>query len=264
YQFTLPPLVAHAILRQNADILSQWAKSLEPPCGNTTFFNFLASHDGIGIRPAQDYLNQKELDFLVQKTISHGGQISTKNNPDGSKSPYELNINYFSLLASDDLEMSIKKFALAHSILLAMPGVPAIYFHSLFGSINYLKGVEKTGQPRSINREKTNAAELRAELNNKDHRRARIYASLKKMLQIRCRCPPFSPQAEFQIIDLGPKIFAIERKSQSQKIIAIHNLSHKTCTVSLDEPMCDLLDKSHPRSKECRMPPLSYRWMSQF
>ncbi len=51
YQFALSPLVFHAFLRGDAGYLQKWAASLEAPPAKCAFFNFLASHDGIGLRP---------------------------------------------------------------------------------------------------------------------------------------------------------------------------------------------------------------------
>ena len=54
YQFPLPPLVLHTFIQEDCRALSQWAHSLEDPPGDATFFNFLASHDGVGLMPAVD------------------------------------------------------------------------------------------------------------------------------------------------------------------------------------------------------------------
>lgn len=51
YQFSLPPLVLHAVQKQNVEALCAWAQNLTLPSSNTTWFNFLASHDGIGLNP---------------------------------------------------------------------------------------------------------------------------------------------------------------------------------------------------------------------
>jgi sucrose phosphorylase len=99
YNFALPPLTLHTFHTGNAQVLSNWAKTLTLPSDKTTFFNFLASHDGVGLNPARGILSNEEIDALVNKTLAHGGLVSYKNNSDGSQSPYEMNVNYFDALS---------------------------------------------------------------------------------------------------------------------------------------------------------------------
>jgi sucrose phosphorylase len=67
YNFALPPLVLHSLATGNAQKLTGWAAALELPSPQTTFFNFLASHDGIGMNPARGILSQAEIDALVAR-----------------------------------------------------------------------------------------------------------------------------------------------------------------------------------------------------
>ena len=142
----------------NAEKLTRWAQSLALPSDRVTFFNFLASHDGIGLNPARGILSDAEIDALVRRTLAHGGFISYKDMPDGSQAPYEMNINYLDALsnpaASEPAELAARKFLTAHAIMLSLQGVPGIYFHSLFGSRGDRAGAEASGIPRRINREK--------------------------------------------------------------------------------------------------------------
>jgi sucrose phosphorylase len=130
YNFALPPLVLHSIATGNAEKLSRWAAMLTSPSPQTMFFNFLSSHDGIGMNPARGILTQAEIDALVARAIAHGGFVSYKHNSDGLKSPYELNITYFDALsnpAADESEdLQIKRFLVAHAIQFALAGVPGI------------------------------------------------------------------------------------------------------------------------------------------
>lgn len=156
YQFPLPPLTLYSFLSGNAKYLTKWAQSLEPTSNKTTFFNFLASHDGIGVRPAEGILSEQQIEWLCEKVKEHQGFVSYKDNGDGTQSPYELNINYLDALSHPDdaQELKVKRFIAAQSILFSMIGVPGIYIHSLLGSQNDHEGVKETGRYRSINREK--------------------------------------------------------------------------------------------------------------
>jgi sucrose phosphorylase len=158
YNFALPPLTLHTFYTGDARTLSAWVKTLELPSSKTTFFNFLASHDGIGINPARGLLSNEEIDALVNKSLKHGGLVSYKQNPDGTHSPYEMNINYFDALSDPNggeaLDLQIDRFMAAQAMMLSLVGMPGIYFHSLFGSRGWLEGVGQTGRNRTINREK--------------------------------------------------------------------------------------------------------------
>jgi glycosidase len=94
YNFSLPPLLMHAFHTGDGSYLSKWATSLEPPSNKTTFFNFCASHDGVGLTPARGILPDDEIEQVAARVEALGGRVSYKNNSDGSQSAYELNINY--------------------------------------------------------------------------------------------------------------------------------------------------------------------------
>lgn len=188
YQFPLPPLVLHTFTCHDTTKLSKWAKSISQVSDTATYFNFLASHDGIGMRPATGILSDEEINSLVQKAVQNGGQVSYKDNADGTQSVYELNINYGEALQNLDEdtteELVTKKIIAAHSILLTLQGVPAIYYHSLLGSKNDLVGYEESGINRRINREKLEKNQLVHELKTDTYRKT-IFTSLKKLVQIR-------------------------------------------------------------------------------
>ena len=84
YNFSLAPLTLHAFLHGDASKLSAWAASLQPTAG-PAFFNFIASHDGIGVLPARGILSDDELQQLVERTLAHGGGVSVRSLPDGSQ-----------------------------------------------------------------------------------------------------------------------------------------------------------------------------------
>ncbi|EDJ0213787.1 alpha-amylase [Listeria monocytogenes] len=228
YQFPLPPLVLHTFTCHDTTKLSKWAKSISQVSSTATYFNFLASHDGIGMRPATGILSDEEINSLVQKAVQNGGQVSYKDNADGTQSVYELNINYGEALQNmgEDTteELVTKKIIAAHSILLTLQGVPAIYYHSLLGSKNDLVGYEESGINRRINREKLEKNQLVHELETNTYRQT-IFTSLKKLVQIRRNHAAFSPFATQEILDLGPDVFAIKRESEEECIYGIINVT---------------------------------------
>ncbi len=166
YQFPLPPLVMYSLITGSAKTLSDWMKTLQLPSDKVTYFNFLSSHDGIGVRPVEGLLSKEELQLLVDTALKNGGEVSYKDNGDGTKSPYELNINYQDALAGPDASdhERIAKFLAAETILLSLQGVPGIYIHSLLGSRNDYYGKTTSGIPRRINREKLEFTYIREQL----------------------------------------------------------------------------------------------------
>lgn len=243
YNFALPPLVLHSLATGNAEKLTRWAATLATPSPQTTFFNFLASHDGIGMNPARGILSQAEIDALVVRATAHGGFVSYKHNSDGSKSPYELNIIYFDALSdpaaqeSDDIQ--IKRFLVAHAIQFALAGVPGIYFHSLFGSRNDRAGAETSGIYRRINRQKLSRAELEAELTPPGSLRGRVFGGLSRLLAQRRANPAFAPQARQQLLDLDARVFAVVRESVDGKhrMLCLHNVSNVTVALAAGTEM---------------------------
>ena len=240
YQFSLPPLTLHTFRTGDATILSQWAATIERLSDRTTFFNFTASHDGIGVRPALGLLTADEINALVRMTEAHGGLVSYKNNPDGTQSPYELNITYFDAITNPAItavqpEIAVSRFICSQAIMLAMVGVPGIYLHSLFGSRNFRAGVEQTGRNRTINREKLAADALLSELADETSLRHAVFTRYKHLLDVREQHKSFHPLGTQKVLDFGKAIFALERISPdgSERVLALHNVSGNAQTVSL-------------------------------
>ncbi|MBC1441031.1 sugar phosphorylase [Listeria innocua] len=236
YQFPLPPLVLHAIHHGNAEFLSNWAKGLELPEGKRTFFNFLASHDGIGLNPVRGIIPEADILALVDDLEKEGALVSYKQNPDGTKSPYEINVTYMDALSkqadTDDLRLS--RFLVAHAVLMSIPGVPAVYVQSILGSRNDYLGVETTGHNRSINRKKYDLAEITAGLEQADSLRKRTYDALTKLISTRKAESLFHPEIPMEVLESTAELFVVKRSSGAESIILIHNLSEKEVHYSLD------------------------------
>ena len=239
YNFALPPLILHTFLSGSALPLSNWVKSLHLPSEQVTFFNFLASHDGIGITPCKGLIPDADYQALVERILAHGGNVSYKNNPDGSRSPYELNINYFDALSNphspEPLEIAVARFLAAHAIMLCLVGVPGIYFHSLVGSRSWFAGVEQSGRYRTINRQKLSLLQLERELEDDNSIRSRVYSGLSMLLGIRRLHPAFAPHAEQYVLDYGDGCFALLRVSEDQgeSILCLHNVRAKTVQLEM-------------------------------
>lgn len=266
YNFALPPLVLHSYLAQDASALQAWAAELKTPSAETTFFNFLASHDGIGVRPVESILGKGGIGELVRAVQAHGGLVSFKTNSDGSQSPYELNINYYDALndpkSGEPDELRLRRFLGAQSIMLSLRGVPGIYVHSLLGSRSHHAGVEATGHNRSINREKFKLETLERELADPNSLRSRVLNNLKPMLKVRQREKAFHPQAGQEVLETSAEIFALKRYTDSETIYCVHNIGTEAQALELPESFfTDLLTGKSQEGSEVRLKALETRWL---
>jgi glycosidase len=238
YQFPLPPLVMHSLLTGSACTLSRWAAELQTPAGST-FFNFTASHDGIGVMPARGLLTQAEIQALVAATLAHGGLASYKTNADGSRSVYELNISYFDALsdpaAGEPRGIQVARFVASQAIMLALAGVPGIYVHSLLGSRSWRAGVAQTGRNRTINRQKFERSTLERALGDPGSLRHQVYRAYRRLLRARMTERAFHPLGAQRVLFLGEAVFALVRSApgSDEEVLCLHNVSDQVQDISL-------------------------------
>ena len=232
YSFALPPLIIHALTTGDARPLTEWAASLTSPPGEGALFHFLASHDGIGLNGASGWLSDAQTDRLIERA-GQCGSVSFRSAPTGGVRAYELNVNLLDMLAGGPPEVplpsaAIPRFLCAHAILLALAGVPALYFHSLVGSRGDPAAVVRTGQPRSINREKLERSHLEQELRRPGSQRRRIFDGVAHLLQARRALPPLHPRAPQVVFHHLPAgVFGVERTSLdgSQRLLCLHEVA---------------------------------------
>jgi len=240
YQFSLPPLVLHAFYTGNASLLSRWAAGLSTPSESTAFFNFLASHDGIGVRPVEGILSPTEIQSLVERALAHGGYVSYKTEADGSRSVYELNISYFDALsdphAAESLDLQVRRFLVSQAIMLSLAGVPGIYVHSLFGSRSYYAGVEQTGRYRSVNREKFRHEQLEQALADPASLRHQVLYSYLNLIRTRVVHRAFHPDGPQRVLSIHPALFTLHRSAPdgSESLLCVHNVSGSNQLLQMD------------------------------
>jgi sucrose phosphorylase len=270
YNFALPPLLVHSILHGDTKRLTNWANTLTLPSNKVCFFNFTASHDGVGVRPVKGILSDEEIDYLVSHVQDHGGLVSFRSEEDGSESPYELNCSYIDILTHPDEEdrLRIKRMLLSQGTVLAMPGVPGIYFHSLIGARNYHDGVKHTGINRTINREKFNIDWLENELSEQSNLSKIIFDSYRRLISIRINERAFNPFGQFSFFELDPRLFVIEQSCSENKedVLAIHNFSNEQVKCTLPDeitlPRKDLLSSYEVNeTREVQLEPYQMMWL---
>lgn len=240
YQFSLPPLLLHAILTENARYLTRWALELPDLPEHCTYFNFTASHDGIGVRPLEGLVPDDDFDYLIQSTKERGGFVSYKKNPDGGQSPYELNITYFDAFedpGNPRSDLQKKRYMCSQLIMLSLKGVPGIYFHNLMASKNDLDEVLVTGKKRDINRRHFDWDDLINLIEDPDRINHRIFEEYKQVLRIRKGHAAFHPEAQQDVLDLDDRLFAFVRTAPEgdEQILVISNVSNGEVRLEDDE-----------------------------
>lgn len=231
YAFPLPPLVLHTLTTGDATALTDWLHELRSPPGDGAYFNFLASHDGLGLNGASGLLSEAEIETLV-RLAERCGSVSYRSQSSGAPRPYELNANLLDLLGGvpPDAPLppsAVPRMICAHAILLALAGIPAVYFHSLVGSRGDAEAARRTGHPRAINRQKMERAALEAELDDSRSARRRILDGIERVIRARRSLPALDPLAAQRALRLGPGIVAVERVSRdgSQRLVCVHEVA---------------------------------------
>jgi sucrose phosphorylase len=237
YNFSLPPLLLQALNSGNCQHLKQWLVTMPPSQMGTFYFNFIASHDGIGLRPAEGLLEQSEINELAHCMKEFGGRISWRTSDDGQDKPYEINITLFDALQGTHKgpdRWQIARFLCAHGVMLALEGVPAIYIHSFLATQNYYQGVEHTNHNRTINRYKWDEHELE-ELLAADNHHSAVFNKMKNLLSIRRKESSFHPNAEQFVLHINNELFGFWRQSinRQEKVFCIFNVTDQNQALDL-------------------------------
>jgi sucrose phosphorylase len=243
YNFALPPLVLHTFYSGDVTALSQWANKLDTGSAETTFFNFLDSHDGIGIMAVKNILSEEDIDRIIKKATDHGGFVSYKTGEDGTEEPYEINITWFSALNREDEEdvaFQVKRFVASRIISFVLQGVPGIYLHSLIGTPNDIASVYLTASKRDINRSVINGKAFAEALEDPLSKISRISRELGRLTAIRVKNRAFHPNGKQKILTVSNHVFSIYRVSpeEDRHILALINVCDKACRIEV--PLSEL------------------------
>lgn len=238
YNFSLAPLLVHALLTGDTIYLKKWMMSMPPAPEGCTYLNFTASHDGIGMRPAEGLLSDEEQAQMVDAIQAFGGRVSSRGTADGGERIYELNVSLFDAMKGTvrgEDEHQIERFLCSQTVMMALEGIPAFYIHSLLATPNFEEGVMETGHNRSINRRKLDYATIQSELADESSSRRTVFRELVRRLRIRRRQEAFHPSATQFTLQLDPAFFAFWRQSHNrqQSVFAIHNMTDKTAELRL-------------------------------
>lgn len=241
YNFSLPPLLINTLVTGNCRHLKTWLMSMPPAQLGTTYLNFIASHDGVGLRPTDGLLTEDEKQRLINTMESFGGKVSYRRTADGRDQPYEMNIALWDALkgtaegGADHWQLA--RFLCAHTIMLALEGIPAFYIHSLLATENDQARVEHTGRLRSINRSQWQLSQLEETLADPLTHHSKAFRELKRLIAIRRAQPAFHPNATQFTLHLGLQLFGFWRQSmrREQSVFCIHNISPEVQQVALSD-----------------------------
>jgi sucrose phosphorylase len=274
YNFPLPPLILHAMMSGSARYLIEWQRTMPPAPLGCAYLNFTASHDGIGMRPAEGLLPPPEIGQVIDTIREIGGLVSMRSLPGGGEAPYELNCTYFEAMGRtfegrDDLHF--ERFMCSQTIPMSLEGIPALYIHSMLATPNDLEAVERRGMNRAINRHRWDYPTLLATLGDEGTIHARVLAALSDRLRLRAEQPGFHPNATQFTLNLDQRIFGLWRQSldRAQSIFALHNVSGETVEIPAgelnliaDESWVDLLSGEEIASGAVEMAPYQCRWIT--
>jgi len=268
YNFALPPLLAYSFISGDSKHLSHWASQLSVPSEEVCFLNFSASHDGVGVRPVEEILGEGELQLLVRAAVNAKGLVSSRTLSGGEERPYELNCTFLDLIsrAGEETSTTIARFVASQAVVLAMPGVPAIYIQSLLGTRNDLDRVSQTGRARSINRSQHAYSAVKDKLAAEESLESRVFSGISDLISVRREHAAFDPYSPSRVLDLGPKVFAIQRgrSDYGATISCIVNLTDERISIDISKNVAgiDLLTNTRIGQGGHTLPPYAIRWLS--
>jgi sucrose phosphorylase len=279
YQFSLPPLLLHALHTGQVRYLCAWASALPQLPKGCSFLNFTASHDGIGVRPLEGLVPDSEQSALIEAVKQRGGHVSSRtDNKTGKQSPYELNITYFDALSDlghATTDQHINRFLCSQTIMLALKGIPAVYLHSLTATQNDDRGVQTTGQARSINRKRWNEQELNTLLSDSSSTTHKVFKEYIRLLKLRSAHPAFHPDGAQLVLDLEEGLFGIMRRSpdDNECLVCISNIStetkdlntallhHEGLSLISGRSCQELISKQYVEDEILRLQPYQSAWL---
>ncbi len=251
YNFALPPLVLHTFYTGDATTLSRWAGSLVYPSNETTFFNILDTHDGIGLQGAKNILSREEIDAMVEKaTGEYNAFVSYKTGADGKDEPYEINSTWYGALNRKDsgetLAFQVKRFVASRCVAFALRGVPGIYFHGMAGTDNDPEVVRKSGIKRDINRTVIDEKDLDKALQDTESKLSHMRRHLREIALIRVRNRVFHPNGEQKILMLSSGVFSVLRISPEgdEHLLALTGVANEECTIEVPLAKLDIKDRT--------------------
>lgn len=276
YNFSLPPLILHAVMSGSSEYLLKWQRSMPPAPLGCAYLNFTASHDGIGLRPVEGILPTPEINRMIDTLKQVGGLVSMRALPDGAEAPYEMNTSYFEATGQTFVGPDgyhLQRFLCSQTIVMSLEGIPAFYIHSMLATPNDHEAVLRRGMNRAINRHRWHYPDLLERLDDPNSMQSRVLGALSDLLRLRARQAAFHPNATNYTLNLDARLFGLWRQSldRAQSIFALHNVSAQN--VEIPAGQLNLIHEEHwvdlisgetidPEAESLNMAPYQCRWVT--
>ncbi|MDU0112264.1 sugar phosphorylase [Psychrosphaera aquimarina] len=278
YNFSLPPLLVNSLITGNCTYLKRWLMSMPPAQNGTSYFNFIASHDGIGLRPAEGLLSDLELNTLVNTMQTFGGRVSWRTSDTGEQKAYEINIALYDALkgtTKGEDKWGLERFICAHAVMFGLEGIPGIYIHSFLATQNDYEKLKNTHHNRAINRHRWDYQLLQEQLDSNFSTHSKVLNRMLALIDIRTKQPAFHPNATQYVLHLGLQLFGYWRQSlnRKQSIFCISNISDEKVELRLNElnlivtdNWFDLISGTHieDTATELELMPYQTVWLTNF
>lgn len=278
YNFSLPPLLVNSLITGNCTYLKRWLMSMPPAQNGTSYFNFIASHDGIGLRPAEGLLTDLELNTLVNTMQTFGGRVSWRTSDTGEQKAYEINIALYDALkgtTKGEDKWGLERFICAHAVMFGLEGIPGIYIHSFLATQNDYEKLKNTHHNRAINRHRWDYQLLQEQLDSNFSTHSKVLNRMLALIDIRTKQPAFHPNATQYVLHLGLQLFGFWRQSlnRKQSIFCISNISDEKVELRLNElnlivtdNWFDLISGTHieDTATELELMPYQTVWLTNF
>ena len=235
YNFPLPPLLLEAAVSGSADLLNRWLSRWPSLPESTSLLNFTACHDGVGLRPLEGLMPPSRLMDLLIACEQRGGLVSHRRWAAGNEVPYEINISWWSAMADGGLDPSYwqrERFLLTQLMVLALPGVPALYLPALLATANDLGRFRRTGHRRDLNRPQFKKSSVERRLQDPDSDAAAVLVALKQAIAVRATQPALHPDGQLQVLtpDRVDRV-VLHRSHAGHDLVAVHNVTSTRLTL---------------------------------
>jgi sucrose phosphorylase len=150
--------------------------------------------------------------------------------------PYELNCSWADMVAPQGMgpaDLQARAFLATYAAALALPGLPAVYFHSWAGSRAWKEGPGLLGYNRAINREKPDIADMEQEIRQGGFR-SLVMQGFHRLFEFRRAEEAFNPASPCEVLQSEGGLFAVLREApQVRKVLAIQNFSDEEAALEV-------------------------------
>jgi sucrose phosphorylase len=251
-ELRVPLLLLGCLLGDTAPLASWLAGRAEPDPSSTPLV-FLNTHDGMHLLPMSSPLGPETSARLFGRLTERGVVLSYTQGDD--RRPYEINSPLAAVIRAlvGDRDQ-IAAYVALHAVLLALPGIPQIYFPNLWAADAEPRA--HASHPRALNRRKLELAELDAALAAPAGRQ--VFDRVVGLLTVRAGLPALHPHARTQVLAAPAGVVHFCR-GDALEVVA--NFADQPFTTAHDRPTIDHLEPGPPQ-RAFSIAPGQVRWLA--